>query len=291
MPAAPDRAGTLYVVATPIGNLADLAPRAREVLERADLVLAEDTRHSGALLRHFGIDRPLLSLHEHNESDRIADVIARLHRGDQIALVSDAGTPLVSDPGYRLLAAVRAERLRASPVPGPCAAIAALCVCGLATDRFAFEGFLPPKRAARRARLEALRAESRTLVFYEAGRRLTALLEDIVDVFGSDRRATLARELTKLYEEIAHGSVAELAERSRNDASATRGELVLVVEGAASEISADRVDGDALLRVLVEELPPGQAASIAARLTGRSRNALYAQALALGAAARGRDES
>jgi 16S rRNA (cytidine1402-2'-O)-methyltransferase len=147
MTAAPDRAGTLHVVATPIGNLADLTPRARTVLESADLVLAEDTRHSGALLRHFGIDKPLRSLHEHNESERIADVLARLRSGEQIALVSDAGTPLISDPGYRLLAAVRAEGMRASPVPGPCAAIAALCVSGLATDRFVFEGFC--RRSAR----------------------------------------------------------------------------------------------------------------------------------------------
>jgi 16S rRNA (cytidine1402-2'-O)-methyltransferase len=291
MTAAPDRAGTLHVVATPIGNLADLTPRARTVLESADLVLAEDTRHSGALLRHFGIDKPLRSLHEHNESERIADVLARLRSGEQIALVSDAGTPLISDPGYRLLAAVRAEGMRASPVPGPCAAIAALCVSGLATDRFVFEGFLPPKRAARRARLDMLRSEFRTLLIYETGRRLTALLDDLVEIFGPDRRATLARELTKLYEEVAYGSLAELAGCSRGDASATRGELVLVVEGASADAPDDRVDAEALLRALVEALPPGQAAAIVARLTGRPRSALYDQALALGAGARGSEDS
>jgi 16S rRNA (cytidine1402-2'-O)-methyltransferase len=287
MVAASDRAGALHVVATPIGNLADLAPRARAVLESADLVLAEDTRHSGALLRHFGIDRPLRSLHEHNEAERITDVLARLRNGEQIALMSDAGTPLVSDPGYRLLAAVRAAGLRASPVPGPCAAIAALCVSGLATDRFVFEGFLPAKRAARRARLDALRSESRTLLIYEAGRRLAALLEDLVEIFGGERRATVARELTKVHEDVSHGSLAELLDRTLGDATATRGELVVVVEGAPVAAPDESVDPKALMRALAEALPPGQAAAIAARLTGRPRKELYDEALALGTAARG----
>ena len=187
MIAATDRAGTLHVVATPIGKLADLSPRVRAVLEEADLVLAEDTRHTGALLRHLGLEKPLRSLHEHNEAERIDGVLERLRKGEQIALLADAGTPLVSDPGYRLLAAVREQELRASPVPGPCAAIAALCVSGLATDRFAFEGFLPQRRSARRARLQALGDEPRTLVIYEAGRRVSASLEDMADIFGPQR--------------------------------------------------------------------------------------------------------
>src|SRR5262245_20774142 len=210
MSPASDPAGVLYVIATPIGNLGDLSPRAREVLECVDLVLAEDTRHTGVLLQKLGIDKPLRSLHEHNEETRVEAAIELLREGARIALVSDAGTPLVSDPGYRLLAAVRASGLHASPIPGPCAAIAALCVAGLPTDRFAFEGFLPARAGARRARLRALRDETRTVVVYEAARRIDALLRDMVETLGPDRRATLARELTKSFEEVRHGTLAQL---------------------------------------------------------------------------------
>jgi len=281
MMAASDRAGTLHVVATPIGNLADLSPRVRAVLEEADLVLAEDTRHTGALLRHLGLEKPLRSLHEHNEAERVESVLERLRKGEQVALLSDAGTPLVSDPGYRLLAAVREQGLRASPVPGPCAAIAALCVSGLATDRFAFEGFLPQRRGARRARLQALADEPRTLVIYEAGRRVSAALEDMAGIFGPQRRATLARELTKLYEDISHGTLESLAEYTRREPFGTRGELVLVVEGSPPRESVQRQDPAQVLGILLAELPLKQAAALAARLTGVSRNELYRQGLAL----------
>jgi 16S rRNA (cytidine1402-2'-O)-methyltransferase len=279
MSTAPDRAGTLFVVATPIGNLSDLSPRVRAVLESADLVLAEDTRHTGALLDHLALEKPLRSLHEHNEADRVDGVLERLRNGEQIALISDAGTPLISDPGYRLLAAVRASGLRATPVPGPCAAIAALSVCGLATDRFAFEGFLPQRRSARRARLELLRDEPRTLIIYEAGRRVTASLEDMAEAFGSQRRATLARELTKVFEEITHGTLQSLTEHTRTAPQATRGELVLVVEGTHDRSPGPAWDAERVLRLLLDELPLRQAASLAAKLTDVPRNELYRRAL------------
>jgi 16S rRNA (cytidine1402-2'-O)-methyltransferase len=279
-------AGVLHVVATPIGNAADLAPRARETLAGADLVLAEDTRHTRAFLHRFGIDRPLLSLHEHNERERIPQVIERLRGGAQVALVSDAGTPLVSDPGYRLVAAVRAAGLCASPIPGPSAAIAALSVAGLPSDRFVFEGFLPARAPARRARLAELRDEPRTIVFFEAGRRAAAALGELSAVFGPARAATLARELTKLHEEVIYGTLGELAARAAGDPDVGRGELVIVVAGApepAASKSGDDRCGD-VLRVLLDELPVRQAASLAARLTGVARNEAYRLALELASA-------
>lgn len=281
MSAEVDAAGTLFVIATPIGNVADLSPRARAMLESVDLVLAEDTRHTGALLARLGIDKPLRSLHEHNESARVDDVLERLRAGARVALVSDAGTPLVSDPGYRLLAAVRVGGLHASPIPGPCAAIAALSVAGLPTDRFCFEGFLPSRASARRERLGSLRDEPRTLVFYETARRLPALLGDMSERFGATRRATIARELTKAFEEIRHGTLAEIEEYARGAGDRLRGEVVLVVEGSTAAPSADRIDAKRVLRVLLDELPSGQAARLAAAITGAPRNDLYELALAL----------
>ena len=208
--------GTLYVVATPIGNLGDIGGRALEVLGRVDAVCAEDTRHTRQLLGHFGLERPLLALHEHNEDAIAARVVARLQAGESLALVSDAGTPLVSDPGFRLVRAARAAGIRVSPVPGASALVAALSVAGLPSDRFVFEGFLPAKAAARRERLQALAAEPRTLLFYESSHRIAGTLADAVDAFGGDRAAVLARELTKLFETVLDGSLAEL--RARVDA-------------------------------------------------------------------------
>jgi 16S rRNA (cytidine1402-2'-O)-methyltransferase len=281
MSADADAAGTLFVIATPIGNVADLSPRARTMLESVDLVLAEDTRHTGALLARLGIDKPLRSLHEHNEAARVDDVLERLRAGARVALVSDAGTPLVSDPGYRLLAAVRASGLRASPIPGPCAAVAALSVAGLPTDRFCFEGFLPARASARRERLDALRDEARTLVFHETVRRLPALLGDMSERFGATRRATIARELTKAFEELRHGTLAELEEYARGAGDRLRGEIVLVVEGSATAEPPGRIDAKRVLQVLLDEVPPGQAARLAAGITGAPRNDLYELALTL----------
>ncbi len=215
--------GTLFVVATPIGNLGDLTVRARETLAGADLIAAEDTRHTGQLLAQLGIRTPLLALHEHNEGARAGELVGRLRDGARIALVSDAGTPLISDPGYRLVAAAAEAGIAVVPVPGACAAVAALSVAGLATDRFVFEGFLPARAAARRARLAALAAETRTLVFYEAPHRVGETLADLAAAFGASRRAVLGRELTKLHESVYRGAVGDLATRADGDPNMARG--------------------------------------------------------------------
>ncbi len=277
-------AGCLYVVATPIGNLADISARAREVLAAVALVAAEDTRHTGRLLAHLGIDRPLLSLHEHNESGRAPALVARLLAGESVALVSDAGTPLVSDPGFALVRSALAAGVAVSPVPGPCAAVAALSVAGLPTDRFCFEGFLPARPAARRSRLQELAAEPRTLVFYEAPQRLADCLADMAAAFGADREAAIARELTKLYESVYHGRLGELAERVAADADMRRGEIVCTVAGAPARPGGGGQELDRVLGVLLQTLPVSQAAGIAASLTGERRNTCYQRAMALAGA-------
>jgi len=269
------QAGTLYVVATPIGNLGDLTARAREVLAAVDAICAEDTRHTRQLLGMLGVDRPLLALHEHNEAAMAARLVARLQAGEALALVSDAGTPLVSDPGYRLVREVRAAGLRVSPVPGACAAIAALSVAGLPSDRFCFEGFLPAKSGARRERLQALAGEMRTLVFYESAHRIVECLEDLVALFGPGREAVMARELTKLYETVLGDTLGDIAERVRDDENQRRGEFVLVVRGAADDTEARLREGQRLYAKLAEYLKPSQAAKLAAEITGAPRKALY----------------
>lgn len=272
----------LYVVATPIGNMGDLSPRAREALAAATVIAAEDTRHTGQLLRAIGVDRPLVSLHEHNEAARVAELVARIEAGESVALVSDAGTPLVSDPGFLLVRAARNAGLRISPVPGACAAIAALSVAGLPSDRFCFEGFLPARGAARRARLESLARETRSLVFYEAPARIADCLEDLAATFGPTREATVARELTKLHETLYHGSLGDLAGLPARDPNLARGEIVIVVAGAAAvSDTADTVELDRVLSLLLAEMPVSQAAKLAAALTGLHRNECYARALAL----------
>lgn len=273
--------GGLFVVATPIGNLADLAPRAREVLAGADLILAEDTRHTSQLLHTLSIERPTLSLHEHNEAARIPQILERLRAGEAIALVSDAGTPLISDPGFRLVQAAAAEGLRVSAVPGACAAIVALSVAGLPTDRFVFEGFLPTKTGARQRALEALRGETRTLIFYEAPHRLQESLEQLSAVMGADRNGVVCRELTKMFESIYRGSLAQLAQRAAVDADMTRGEAVIIVEGAAVADSDADPEVERVLTVLLTQLPVKQAAELAAQLTGAARNDVYSRALEL----------
>jgi 16S rRNA (cytidine1402-2'-O)-methyltransferase len=272
-------AGTLYVVATPIGNLGDLSTRAREVLAGVRQIAAEDTRHSRQLLQACGIATPLTSLHEHNEARKSEELIERLLAGESIALISDAGTPLISDPGFDLVLAARARGVPVMVVPGPSAAIAALSVAGLPTDRFAFEGFLPAKTAARRAQLQALSTEERTLVFYEAPHRLHEVLRDLRDAFGAQRRASVCRELTKRFETTYTGTLDELLQRVEADPDMSRGELVLVISGSRREAPPETVDAERLLRTLAEELSPSQAAKIAAKLTGLRRADLYERAL------------
>jgi 16S rRNA (cytidine1402-2'-O)-methyltransferase len=268
-------AGTLHVVATPIGNLGDLSPRALEVLRTVDAVCAEDTRHSRRLLAHFGIERPLLAVHEHNEAEIAPKLVARLLAGESLALVSDAGTPLVSDPGFRLVRAAREAGVRVSPVPGPCAFVAALSVAGLASDRFVFEGFLPAKDAARRERLAALASEPRTLVFYESAHRIEDALADCVAAFGAERPAAIARELTKLFETVLDGSLGELHARVVADENQRKGEFVLLVQGAADAADAKVAEGRRLYAKLCDYLKPSQAAKLAAELSGAPRKALY----------------
>jgi len=274
--------GALYVVATPIGNLSDLSPRARDVLAGVSIIAAEDTRHTATLLQAFGIGTPLLSLHEHNERDRAPDLVGRLKAGDTVALVSDAGTPLVSDPGFELVRIAVAAGIRVIPLPGASAVVAALCASGLPVDRFAFEGFLPSKPTARREALAALSRESRTLVFYEAPHRLQDVLADMAAALGPTRRGSIARELTKHFETMYYGTLEELAQRSRSDKDMVRGELVLVVAGAnPAEGTLLAVKSEQVLRTLLEELPAAQAAKLAARLTGEKRGDLYDLAVRL----------
>ncbi|ROR29673.1 16S rRNA (cytidine(1402)-2'-O)-methyltransferase [Inmirania thermothiophila] len=274
--------GTLYVVATPIGNLGDLSPRARETLAGAELVAAEDTRRTGALLAACGLRRPLVSLHEHNEAARVEALLGRLREGAAVALVSDAGTPLVSDPGYRLVRAARGAGIPVVAVPGPSAVTAALSVAGLPTDRFCFEGFLPARRQARRARIEALRAEPRTVVLFESAHRITDTLADLAEILGGGREAAHARELTKRHEEVRLAPLEVLAEEAAARPERRLGEHVLVIAGAAGE-AREEAELRRVLAVLLEELPPAQAARLAARLTGRPRPEAYAIAQALAA--------
>ena len=272
--------GQLFVVATPIGNLGDLSPRARETLAAVDLIAAEDTRHSRHLLAHFGIRRPLVALHEHNERERSGQLIERLRAGESVALISDAGTPLISDPGYRLVRAAREAGVPVVPIPGPSALIAALSVAGLPTDRFVFEGFLPAKAQARRSRLQVLAGEPRTLVFYESSHRIQAMLGDLAATFGAAREAVLARELTKQFEQIEGGRLDQLCAWLDADEHHRRGEFVVLVAGAPPE-EAEAGDARRMLEILLRELPVKRAAAVAAELTGRRRNELYRLALAL----------
>lgn len=269
-------AGKLWIVATPIGNLADLSTRAREILSSVDLIAAEDTRHSAGLLAQFGIAVRTLALHEHNEREKSAELVQRLREGAQIALISDAGTPLVSDPGYRLVRAAREAGIAVSPVPGACAAIAALSAAGLPSDRFVFEGFLPAKSAARRAHLQTLAVETRTVIFYESSHRIEECLHDCASVFGGARHAVLARELTKLFETILDGTLADLSARVATDADHRRGEFVLLIAGAEADVDAAQlVQGRRVFEILRRELPPSRAAKLAAEISGASRKALY----------------
>jgi 16S rRNA (cytidine1402-2'-O)-methyltransferase len=267
--------GELFVVATPIGNLQDISPRAVEVLGDVDLVVAEDTRHSRPLLTHVGVDTRLQAMHEHNEASLVPELIERLRQGQSIAVISDAGTPLISDPGFRLVRAAQDAGIDVRAVPGPSAVTAALSVCGLPTDRFAFEGFLPARDRARRQKLKSLGQEARTLVFFETGRRILASLADIESEIGPDRDIAVCRELTKRFETVLRGTVADVRAAIESDSDQERGEFVLVLAGA-EPVSADVETALALAQELALELPASKAARIAARLTGVPRRELFA---------------
>lgn len=276
--------GTLYVVATPIGNLDDLSPRATRTLASVDVVAAEDTRHSGRLLNHLGIQKRMIALHDYNEKDRAAGILTELEAGRDVALISDAGTPLISDPGYILVREARAAGHKVSPIPGPCALVAALSAAGLPTDRFLYVGFLPAKRSGRRASLESLGSEVATLVFYESPHRILESVRDIAEVLGSDREIVLGREITKAFETFYSGSVAEVLAELERDPHGSRGEFVVMVRGAMARADtgeAATMDVDRIIRVLLAELPVKKVAKMAAELTGLSKNELYQRALTL----------
>ncbi|MAL99912.1 MAG: 16S rRNA (cytidine(1402)-2'-O)-methyltransferase [Alteromonadaceae bacterium] len=279
----PQETGSLAVVATPIGNLGDITERAVAALKQADLVAAEDTRHTGRLLQHLGLSKSMFALHDHNERAQVETLLDRVEAGENVALVSDAGTPLISDPGYIVVRRAHERGLRVLPIPGACAAIAALCVSGLPTDRFVFEGFLPAKAAARRSRLEALENEARTLVFYESPHRLMATIDVLVSVFGPERPVVLARELTKAFETLYAVSLGRLQAIALADPNVSRGELVLVVGGAAEQVKPEEtlLDTDRLMRRLIQELPVKTAVRVVADLSGQPRNALYQRALTI----------
>lgn len=271
---AEERSATLYVVGTPIGNLADLSPRARAVLAEADLVAAEDTRRARGLLSHVGVNVPLIAYHEHNEQERAAELVERLEHGVSIALIADAGMPLVSDPGFWLVRAARERGIAVVTVPGPSAALAALSVAGLPTDRFVFEGFLPRRAGARDERLRLLSQEARTIVLYEAVHRMPETLEALVAACGAQRRAVIARELTKVHEQVAGGTLAELVS-ALGDSIPLLGEFVIVLAGTSEQLGTDEARAKEIYRLLAAELPPGKAVSLTASITGLPRNAVY----------------
>jgi 16S rRNA (cytidine1402-2'-O)-methyltransferase len=271
--------GTLYIVPTPIGNLGDITQRALDVLQAVDLIAAEDTRHTGLLLQHFAINARLFALHDHNEQQKAEILRSRLQEGQSIALVSDAGTPLINDPGYHLVRACREAGIKVVPLPGPCAAITALSAAGLPSDRFCYEGFLPAKSKGRRDALQALENEPRTLIFYESTHRLLESLEDIRSVLGDTRYVVLARELTKTWETIHGAPVAELLAWVKEDENRRKGEMVLIVEGHKAQEEALPADALRTLALLQAELPLKKAAQLTAEIHGVKKNALYKYAL------------
>ncbi|TKB50961.1 16S rRNA (cytidine(1402)-2'-O)-methyltransferase [Ferrimonas aestuarii] len=266
---------TLYIVPTPIGNLDDITQRALTVLGQVDLICCEDTRHSGKLFSHFGISTKTVSVHDHNERQRAAWIISKLEAGENIALVSDAGTPLISDPGYHLVSQVRQAGFTVVPLPGPCAATTALCAAGLPSDRFSFEGFLPPKSNARQTKLAELLQEPRTMIFYEAPRRIKDTLADIIEVMGPERPVVIARELTKTFETIEGRPASELLEWVNEDDNRTRGEMVLMIAGFKASDDTLPLQTVKMLELLAKELPLKKAAAITAEIMGHKKNALY----------------
>ena len=276
--------GVLYVVATPIGNLDDLSLRAKSVLSSVDRIAAEDTRHSKRLLAHYQINTPLFSLHAHNEYQRIDYVLNLLHQGHNIALITDAGTPLISDPGYPIVVACRKQNVCVKTIPGACAAIAALSISGIACHRFSFEGFLPAKSHARQIALAMLKNDERTLIFYVSKHRLLDDLTDMMSIFGAERKVALARELTKQFETVMTGKLSTILQQLHADPNQVRGEMVLVVEGFHKTDETNKNDQTELKRILgilLDECSVKQAVKIASKITGQKKNTVYALALAL----------
>ncbi|KKZ55415.1 16S rRNA (cytidine(1402)-2'-O)-methyltransferase [Haemophilus haemolyticus] len=277
-----DLTGILYIVATPIGNLQDITQRALDTFTQVDLIAAEDTRHSGLLLSHYGIKKPFFALHDHNEQEKAHILVEKLKQGSHIALISDAGTPLISDPGFHLVRQCREAGIRIVPLPGACAAITALCASGIASDRFCFEGFLPAKSKARKDKLENIAEEDRTLIFYESTHRILDTLEDMQSVLGEERYIVLAREITKTWETITGNTIKNLREWLLEDPNRTKGEMVLIVEGKPKSDNNDEISPQAVkaLELIAEELPLKKAAAIVAELYGYKKNALYQFGLA-----------
>ena len=277
-----DLTGILYIVATPIGNLQDITHRALDTFAQVDLIAAEDTRDSGLLLSHYGIKKPFFALHDHNEQEKAHILVEKLKQGSNIALISDAGTPLISDPGFHLVRQCREAGIRVVPLPGACAAITALCASGIASDRFCFEGFLPAKSKARKDKLENIAEEDRTLIFYESTHRILDTLEDMQSVLGEERYIVLAREITKTWETITGNTIKNLREWLLEDANRTKGEMVLIVEGKPKSDNNDEISSQAVkaLELIAEELPLKKAAAIVAELYGYKKNALYQFGLA-----------
>ncbi len=277
-----DLTGILYIVATPIGNLQDITQRALDTFAQVDLIAAEDTRHSGLLLSHYGIKKPFFALHDHNEQEKAHILVEKLKQGSNIALISDAGTPLISDPGFHLVRQCREAGIRVVPLPGACAAITALCASGIASDRFCFEGFLPAKSKARKDKLENIAEEDRTLIFYESTHRILDTLEDMQSVLGEERYIVLAREMTKTWETITGNTIKNLREWLLEDPNRTKGEMVLIVEGKPKSDNNDEISPQAVkaLELIAEELPLKKAAAIVAELYGYKKNALYQFGLA-----------
>ena len=272
-----DLTGILYIVATPIGNLQDITQRALDTFAQVDLIAAEDTRHSGLLLSHYGIKKPFFALHDHNEQEKAHILVEKLKQGSNIALISDAGTPLISDPGFHLVRQCREAGIRVVPLPGACAAITALCASGIASDRFCFEGFLPAKSKARKDKLENIAKEDRTLIFYESTHRILDTLEDMQSVLGEERYIVLAREITKTWEMITGNTIKNLREWLLEDPNRTKGEMVLIVEGKPKSDNNEEISPQAVkaLELIAEELPLKKAAAIVAELYGYKKNALY----------------
>ena len=277
-----DLTGILYIVATPIGNLQDITQRALDTFAQVDLIAAEDTRHSGLLLNHYGIKKPFFALHDHNEQEKAHILVEKLKQGSHIALISDAGTPLISDPGFHLVRQCREAGIRVVPLPGACAAITALCASGIASDRFCFEGFLPAKSKARKDKLENIAEEDRTLIFYESTHRILDTLEDMQSVLGEERYIVLAREITKTWETITGNTIKNLREWLLEDPNRTKGEMVLIVEGKPKSDNNDEISPQAVkaLELIAEELPLKKAAAIVAELYGYKKNVLYQFGLA-----------